>query len=104
MQSSQDDISLFSIPKFQPNTQSNSKITVLRSRDIDCNGVHIDVASVHIDIASIDDNEGFHGKYNNSNGLENDPDMKMSQLFLNEEPESSVRHRSSCLEFEVISF
>ena len=71
------------IPKFQPHTQSYSKITALRSRDIDCNGVHIDIAPV-------EGNEGFHGKYNNTNGLENDPDMKMSKLFLYEEPESSI--------------
>ena len=107
MQSSQDDISWWEV-QYQSfshtHNRTRDKITVLRSRDIDCNGVHIDVASVHIDIASVDDNEGFHGKYNNSNSLENDPDMKMSQLFLYEEPESSVRHRSSCLEFEVISF
>ena len=57
------------IPKFQPHTQSYSKITVLRSRDIDCSGVHIDIAPV-------DDIEGFNGKDNNSNGLESDPDMK----------------------------
>ena len=75
-----------------------------RSRDIDCNGIHIDVASVHIDIAPVDDNEDFHGEAYYSNGLENDPDMKMSKLFTYEEPESSLRQRSSCLEFEVISF
>ena len=81
------------IPKFQPHTQSYSKITVLRSRDIDCNGVHIDIAPV-------DGIEDFNGKDNNSNGLENDPDMKMSKLFTYEEPESSVRHPSSCLQAE----
>ena len=81
------------IPKFQPHTQSYSKITALRNGDIDCNGVHIDIAPV-------DGIEGFSGKYNNSNGLENDPDMKMSKSFTYEEPESSVRHRSSCLQAE----
>ena len=81
------------IPKFQPRTLSYSKITALRSRDIDCNGVHIDIVPV-------DDIEGFNGKDNNSNGLENDSDMKMSKLFTYEEPESSVRHRSSCLQAE----
>ncbi len=48
---------------------SYSKITVLRSCDIDCSGVHIDIAPV-------DDIEGFNGKDNNSYGLESDPDMK----------------------------
>ena len=85
------------IPKFQPHTQSYSKITALRSRDIDCNGVHIDVAPV-------DDIKGFNGKYNNSNGSENDPDKKMCKLFTYEESESSVRHHSSCLQYEAISF
>ena len=46
----------------------------------------------------------FMGSINNSNSVENDSDLKMSQLFLYEEPESSLRQRSSCLEFEVISF
>jgi len=46
----------------------------------------------------------FMGSINNSNSVENDSDLKMSQLFLYEEPESSVRHRSSRLEFEIISY
>ena len=45
---------------------------------------------MHIDIAPVDGIEGFNGKDNNSNGLENDPDMKMSKLFRYEEPESSL--------------
>ena len=80
-------------PKFQPHTQSYSKITALRSRVIDCN-------RVHIDIAPVDGIEGFNWKDCNSNGLDCDPDMKMSKLFTYEEPESSVRHRSSCLQAE----
>ena len=85
------------IPKFQPHTQSYSKTTALRSRDIDCNGVHIDTAPV-------DDIEGLNWKDYNSNSLENDADMKMSKLFTYEEPKSSVRHCSNCLQFDVISF
>jgi len=73
------------------------KITVLRSRDIDSNGVHIDTAPV-------DDIEGFNGKSNNRSGVENDLDMKMSKLFMYAEPESSVRYRSSSLRSEVRSF
>ena len=90
--------------KFQPHTHShtptlNKKITVhvLRSREINSTGFHIETAPV-------DDIEGSNGKNNNSNGLENDPDMKMSKLFTYEEPESSVRQRSSCLPSEVRSF
>ena len=48
--------------------------------------------------------QGFNAKDNNSNGSENDSDKKMSKLFTYEEPESSVRHRRSCLQFEDISF
>jgi len=81
------------IPKFQAHTQSYSKITALRSRDIDCNGIHVDIAPV-------DGIEDLNGKDNNSNGLENDPDMKMSKLFTYEEPEFSVRHRRGCLQAE----
>ena len=85
------------IPKFQPHTQSYSKITALRRRDIDCNGVHIDILPV-------DNIKGFNWKGYNSNGLDNDPDMKMSKLFTYEEPESSVRHRSSCLIHGTLSY
>ena len=45
-------------------TQSYSKITALRSRYIDCNGIHIDIAPINVI-------GGFNGKNNNSNGLEN---------------------------------
>ena len=47
---------------------------VLRSLDISSTGFHIITAPV-------DDIEDCSGKDNNSNGLENDPDMKMSKLF-----------------------
>ena len=58
--------------------QLEQKITALRSRDIDCDGVNVDTAPV-------DDIEGFNGKDNNSNGWENDPDKKMCKLFMYEE-------------------
>jgi len=82
-----------------PTHQLDQKITVhvLRSRDINSTGSHIEIAPV-------DDIEGCNGKDNNSNGLENDPGMKMSTLFTYEEPESSVRYRSSCLPSEVRSY
>ena len=77
--------------------QLEQKITVLRSRDIDSNGVPIDTAPIY-------DIEGSNGKNNNRSGLENGLDMKMSKLFMYEEPESLVRYRSSCLRSEVRSF
>ena len=102
MQSSQDHISWREVQNksfshtHTPTHQLDQKITVhvLRSRDINSTGFHIETAPV-------DDIEGCNGKNNNSNGLENDLDMKMSKLFTYEEPESSVRYRSSCLPSEV---
>jgi len=105
MQSSQDHISWRKVQNksfshtHTPTHQPDQKITVhvLRSRDINSTGFHIDTAPV-------DDIEGCNGKDNNSNGLENVPDMKMSKLFTYEEPESSVLYRSSCLQSEVRSY
>jgi len=69
MQSSQDQIFWREVHQLE------QKITVLRSRAIDSNGVPIDTAP-------IDDIEGSNGKHNNRSGLENDLDMKMSKLFM----------------------
>jgi len=66
------------------NKKLEQKITVLRSRDIDSNGAHINTATV-------EDIEGCNSKDNKITGSGNDPDMIMSIIPLTQ-PAVGVPH------------